>query len=288
MSFDNVDISHLKSWVGRQETQTDVITPAPVARLSATLDHSEPRARLGEPLPECWHWLYFQPDACTAEIAADGHPQRGRFLPPVPLPRRMWAGSELVFHAPLLVGDAVSRVSVIDAVDFKNGSTGPLVFVQLTHRLYARETLCIEEKQTLVYRSGEKTANSKPSAKAIAPLESDWKRVISPSPVLLFRYSALTFNAHRIHYDRDYATNTEGYEGLVVQGPLTATLLLDLVYRELPGACVKAFSFRGLRALHDASSFTLLGSLLKEEVELRVVDADGELAMTADVRLIQT
>ncbi|MEP4485444.1 MAG: MaoC family dehydratase N-terminal domain-containing protein [Halioglobus sp.] len=283
MSLDNVDISHLKTWEGRQETQTDVISAAPVARLSATLDHSETRARQGEPLPECWHWLYFQPDACTAEIAVDGHPQRGGFLPPVPLPRRMWAGSELAFHAPLLVGDDVRRVSVIDAVDLKNGTTGPLVFVQLIHKLYARDALCIEEKQTLVYRSHDKPASSKPVTIVMAPVESDWKRVISPSPVLLFRYSALTFNAHRIHYDKDYAINTEGYEGLVVQGPLTATLLLDLVHRELPGARMRTFRFRGLRPLFD--TFTLAGAFSHEGFDLWAADTDGEIAMKASAEV---
>lgn len=285
MSSDDIDISFLQTWVGRQEVRDDVITLAPVARLSATLDHPEPRSKQGEPLPECWHWLYFQPDACTADIAVDGHPHRGTFLPPVPLPRRMWAGSELIFHAPLLVGDEVRRVSVVEAVDLKSGSTGPLVFVTLIHKLYARDMLCVEEKQTLVYRSEQKVLVHAEKPDATAPVGSKWSRVISPSPVLLFRYSALTFNSHRIHYDRDYAINSEGYAGLVVQGPLTATLLLDLVHRQQPEARLATFQFRGLRPLFDTLPFTLVGSATEEGIELSAVDASGAIAMKASAQL---
>ena len=286
MSADAIDITSLQTWIGRQEIRNDVITAAPVARLSATLDHAEPRAIEGEPLPECWHWLYFQPEACTAQIAVDGHPQRGTFLPPVPLPRRMWAGSELIFHTPLLVGDEVRRVSTVEAVDLKSGSAGPLVFVTLIHKLYARNTLCVEEKQTLVYRSDTKAATPPAKTLATAPVDSTWSKVISPSPVLLFRYSALTFNAHRIHYDRDYAINNEGYAGLVVQGPLTATLLLDLVYRESPGARLKTFQFRGVRPLFDASPFTLAGTPSDDGVELQAVDSTGAVAMRASAQFV--
>jgi len=276
-----IDIAYLQGWIGRQETVDDVITSGPVARLSATLDYAQPRAKPGEPLPECWHWLYFQPETPMSNIDVDGHPQRGGFLPPVPLPRRMWAGSELVFHAPLLVGDEVRRVSRVDAVDLKTGSTGPLVFVTLTHRLYARDMLCIEEKQTLVYRSGKRAGGTSKKALSTSPEQSEWSRVFSPSPVLLFRYSALTFNSHRIHYDREYAISDEGYAGLVVQGPLTATLLLDLVHRELPGAPIKTFRFNGLRPLLDVSAFTLAGTPSPEGISLWAVDAEGEVAMTA-------
>jgi 3-methylfumaryl-CoA hydratase len=282
---DEIDIAPLQAWVGREEIRDDVITSAPVARLSSTLDHREPRAVSGEPLPECWHWLYFQPDALTTDIAKDGHPQRGGFLPPVPLPRRMWAGSELAFHAPLLVGDEVTRVSVVDAVDLKSGSAGPLVFVTLVHKLYVRDVLCVEEKQTLVYRSDVKAAAPVEKTGVYSGVSSQWSRVISPTPVLLFRYSALTFNSHRIHYDRDYATHDEGYAGLVVHGPLTATLLLDLVHAEHPDARLATFEFRGLRPLFDTSPFTLAGSLTQDGIELEAVDASGAIAMKASVQL---
>ena len=285
MSSDDIDITTLQAWVGRQEIRDDVIAPAPVARLSATLDHSAPRATQGEPLPECWHWLYFQPEASTAQIDVDGHPKRGTFLPPVPLPRRMWAGSELGFHAPLLVGDEVRRVSEVEAVDLKSGSVGPLVFVTLIHKFYARDTLCLEEKQTLVCRPDQMGATPPAKARTTVPADSTWSRVVSPSPVLLFRYSALTFNSHRIHYDRDYAMMNEGYAGLVVQGPLTATLLLDLVHRHQPEARLTAFQFRGLRPLLEPSQFTLGGTPTQDGIELWAVDAAGEVAMKASAQV---
>jgi 3-methylfumaryl-CoA hydratase len=285
MSSDDIDITYLQIWLGREEVRKDVITTAPIARLSATLDHPEPRSRVGEPLPECWHWLYFQPDATTEDIAVDGHPQRGGFMPPVSLPRRMWAGSELVFHAPLLVGDEVTRVSVVEAVDLKEGSAGPLVFVTLLHTLYARDQVCVEERQTLVYRSDLILAapTEKPGVRPSA--RPQWSRAVTPNPVLLFRYSALTFNAHRIHYDREYATRNEGYAGLVVQGPLTATLLLDLVNTEYPDARLETFRFQGLRPLVDTSPFTLAGSATQEGIKLWAVDASGAIAMKAEARL---
>ena len=277
-----VDVSALQAWVGRTESREDLISPAPVAGLSATLDYGAPRAAAGEPLPPLWHWLYFCAMPRPSELDRDGHARRGGFLPPVPLPRRMWAGSRLRFESPLRVGDRARRVSTIASISQKKGSAGELVFVTVRHQVYGNGTLAIEEEQDLVYReTGSAERAPKP-----APAQAQWTRKIEPDPVLLFRYSALTFNSHRIHYDRDYATRAEGYPGLLVQGPLTATLLLDSLYREWPEGQVTAFSFRGMRPLLEGRHFLVQGRRDDAtSASLWALDDGGALAMTAAVQL---
>ena len=278
-----VDINSLRAWVGRQETRSDVITQAPVTGLSATLGYTSPRAGAGEALPPLWHWLYFLSAPPAAEVDADGHARRGGFLPPVPLPRRMWAGGSVRFVAPLYVGDEVQRVSTISDISYKQGSSGPLVFVSLLHQVYRGEDIAIEEVQNLVYREAANvslTARGRP-----APTPAQWSREVEPDSVLLFRYSALTFNSHRIHYDRDYATTEENYPGLVVQGPLTATLLLDALEREIPGSLLESFEFRGVRPLFEGESMHLQGRRDGDSVELWALDTGAALAMTARASL---
>ena len=281
--MNEVDIQSLREWIGQQDVQCDVITQAPVAGLSSTLDYPAALAAHGEPLPQPWHWLYFLPSALTAEIDTDGHPRRGGFLPPVPLPRRMWAGSSIRFVSDLLIGDAVRRESTIADVLHKRGGSGELVFVKLRHEIFAGDRLAVEEEQDLVYRAP--SIGSTPPRAAPAPAVPTWSRTIKPDPVLLFRYSALTFNAHRIHYDRDYARDEEGYAGLVVQGPLVATLLLDLLRREVPQARVATFSFRGLRALLDTGPFRVQGAREGDSVKLWALNDPGALAMDAQATL---
>jgi 3-methylfumaryl-CoA hydratase len=275
-----VDIAGLRAWIGRQETRTDVITPAPVAGLSATLDYAAPRGGPGEPLPPLWHWLYFLPATAASDVASDGHARRGHFLPPVPLPRRMWAGSDIRFVAPLRVGDEVERVSTIEDVSHKRGRSGELVFVTVLHRVLRDGQLAIEERQRLVYREAD-TGGRVAAPSQAPPAQAQWSRTIRPDPVLLFRYSALTFNSHRIHYDRDYAIREEGYAGLVVQGPLTATLLVDLLEREAPGVQLQSFWFRGSRPLLDCAAFQLQGRCDGQQAELWALDSSGAPALTA-------
>lgn len=278
-----VDIQQLREWTGRTETRADVITAAPVAALSASLNHAQTRASAGEALPPGWHWLYFQDRVTTANLNVDGHVRRGDFLPPVPLPRRMWAGSRLRFIAPLPVGAEVRRVSTIQSVEHKRGRSGDLVFVAVLHQIYCRDNLAIEEEQDLVYReqSGVNTAAGSAPATAVA----QWSVELYPDPVLLFRYSALTFNSHRIHYDRDYAMAEEGYSGLVVQGPLTATLLLDLLHRELPTAPLTRFEFRAIRPLFAGAALQLQGRREGQQLALWALDAAGDVAMQARATL---
>jgi 3-methylfumaryl-CoA hydratase len=281
-----IDIKTLQQWVGKTESRRDQVTAAPIMALAGTLDREDLVPQTGDPLPPLWHWLYFLPISRQSEIAEDGHARRGGFLPPVPLPRRMWAGSRLQFYRPLKVGDPVSRTSIISAVSSKEGRTGPLIFVTVQHKISNAQGIAIDEEQDLVYRERPKSGDPAVPPKA-APEHADWQQVVRPDPVLLFRYSALTFNGHRIHYDRRYATEVEGYPGLVVHGPLLATLLLDLLRQDMPDATVSRFSFRAVSPLFDSASFSVCGRLKadKTQVELWAQSPERWLAMEATATL---
>jgi 3-methylfumaryl-CoA hydratase len=277
----------LKQWIGRSEAVEDVITATPYAALSATLDYEPTRPPAGTVLPPLWHWLYFLPLARQSEIGPDGHPRRGGFLPPVELPRRMWAGSRVTFHAPLRIGDRISRTSTIESVEEKSGRSGALVFVEVRHEIRANggPTVALTELHDIVYREAPKPGEAPPSPKP-APAGA-WARQWVPDDVLLFRYSALTFNGHRIHYDRRYVTEVEGYAGLVVHGPLIATLLLDLLRRERPDARVARFEFRALRPLVDLHPFQACGEPQPDGKSFRLwaKDHEGWLAMEASATI---
>jgi len=269
----------LQAWIGRSESRSDTITPVPVAALSATLDRDDPFPRPGDPLPPLWHWLFFLSLDRASELGSDGHAKRGGFLPPVPLPRRMWAGGRLSFHAALHVGEAVRRTSTIADVSRKPGRTGPLVFVRIRHEIFGRSGLAVSEEQDLVYREAA-SPEGPPPAPRPAPANPAWQRRIVADDVLLFRYSALMFNAHRIHYDHRYATATENYPGLVVPGPLIATFLLDLLRRSR-SAPLTSFRFRSIRPLLDLAPFTVAGRPEQGGAALWAADAEGWLAMEA-------
>jgi 3-methylfumaryl-CoA hydratase len=272
-----------RSWIGRQETARDVVGATPVAALAATLDHPWAEPALGERLPPLWHGLFFLPLHPQSEVGLDGHPRRGGFLPPVPLPRRMWAGSTLEFRAPIRIGDAIERTSTIEDVTSKEGRSGALVFVKVRHevRVGTAAEPALREWHDIVYREPARPGELPPPQ--AAPTDSAWRRRIEPDAVLLFRYSALTFNGHRIHYDRAYVTEVEGYPGLVVHGPLIATLLMELLRTESAGAPATAFRFRAVRPLFDGRPFHVHGAPSTDgrEVHLWASDADGALAMDA-------
>jgi 3-methylfumaryl-CoA hydratase len=276
-----------QDWTGKSQTDADVVTPTPCAALAATLDRSPERPPAGTPLPPLWHWLYFLPLHRQSEIGADGHATRGGFLPPITLPRRMWAGSQVAFHAPLRVGDAITRTSTIESITPKSGRSGELVFVKVRHEIRrdADAALAVTEFHDIVYREAARPGDPAPAAQP-APASSRWQRAWVPDDVLLFRYSALTFNGHRIHYDRRYVTQVEGYPGLVVHGPLIATLLLDLLGREQPDAEVARYEFRAVRPLFDLHPFTVCGEPRDDgTVQLWARDHEGALAMTATATL---
>lgn len=252
---------NLTLWIGRRETRHDVLEPNRIAAMAATLDVDAPLP--GDPLPYGWHWLFFNPMVRRREIGSDGHPRRGSFLPPVALPRRMWASGRLKFLAPLPIGAAVERQSEILSVQVKDGRSGRLVFVTVRHRHLAGGALVIDEEQDIVYREAGGGAAKPPEA----PEEPGWSETVEPDPVLLFRYSALTYNGHRIHYDTPYARNEEGYPDLVVHGPLTATLLMGAATARA-GRPLAGFGFRGTSPLFVDAPFRLCG---------RAADADGKM-----------
>ena len=253
-----MDLEHLKSWLGREESCVDLVTAAPMSALSATLDRDDPDPAIGAPVPPLWHWLYFLPRAPQRELGPDGHAHRGGFLPPVPLPRRMWAGGRLQFEQPLRVGETATRVSRIVRVDAKQGRSGALVFVTVRHEFSGDRGLALTEEHDIVYRDMPQPGAPAPVPQA-APVGEQFARRIVPDPVLLFRYSALTFNGHRIHYDRSYVTGVEGYPGLIVHGPLIATLLADLLRRHQPDAVLRRFEFKALHPTFDLHPFQVCG-----------------------------
>ncbi len=278
----------LAAWIGRSESHTDTLRPTPLMALNATLDHAAASWDAGHALPPLWHWLFFLPMHRQSEVDADGHPKRGAFLPPVPLPRRMWAGSQLVFHAPLRVADVVARTSTIESVETKHGRSGALVFVKVRHALRRNHDTeaALTEFHDIVYREAQREGDPPPTPQPAAQ-DGAWRRDLVPDEVLLFRYSALTFNGHRIHYDRPYAMGTEGYPGLVVHGPLIATLLLDLLRRERPDAGVATFRFKALRPGFDGHLLRVQGqpSADGKSVHLWACDHEGWLTMDATATL---
>ncbi|MEJ5990143.1 MaoC family dehydratase N-terminal domain-containing protein [Ramlibacter sp. PS3R-8] len=279
-------LARLREWEGRSEALTDDVTPAPVRALSATLDRDDADPAPGTPLPPLWHWLYFLPRHRQSELGPDGHARLGGFLPPVPLPRRMWAGGRLQWNAPLQVGDAIERNSRIVSVTHKAGRTGDLVFVLVRHEVRNAGGVAVTEEHDIVYRAPPQPGDAVPPPQA-APGESAWSREIVPDDVLLFRYSALTFNGHRIHYDRQYVTEVEGYPGLVVHGPLIATLLVDLLRREMPQAKLRSFSFKAVRPTFDLHAFRVRGQPSPDgrNVRLWAQDHEGWLTMQADATI---
>lgn len=281
-----IDEQHLKQWIGRQDRQSDLLVPAPLNALVATLDRDDAPYVTETGIPPLWHWLYFLPIARQSAVGSDGHPRRGGFLPPISLPRRMWAGGRLSFHGSLPVGAEVERLSTIVDVSHKSGRSGDLVFVKLVHELAIAGDLRVREEQDIVYRDPPRHGDPSPVPQ-LAPSGVQWVRQVEPDPVLLFRYSALTFNGHRIHYDRPYATHEEGYPGLVVHGPLIATLLMNLLRDERPQAQVRTFSFRAVRPLFDLRPFRLCGKLESDgSVRLWAQDAEGFLCMDARAELL--
>jgi 3-methylfumaryl-CoA hydratase len=273
----------IESWVGRTRETEDLIAPFQARAMAATLDRARAPAE-GEPLPPGWHWLYFPELPRPGELGPDGHQKRGGFLPPIPLPRRMWAGNRLRFHRPLVVGERATRRSVIERIEEKQGRAGALAFVTVHHRYEGARGLALEEWHDIVYRAAPAAGAAPPPAEG-APAKAHWRRDITPDEVMLFRYSALTFNGHRIHYDYPYVTNTEGYDGLIVHGPLTATLLLDLVAREAPEQRIAQVRFRALRPLFAGRALTLEAAPENGAIEAWALDADGHAAMRAHIEL---
>jgi 3-methylfumaryl-CoA hydratase len=270
-----------QEYVGKTETRHDTVWPLLIRGLAATLDLPEAEVAPEGRLPPLWHWMLFQEWVPASGLGPDGHPRRGGFLPPVhDLPRRMWAGGRVEFLGDLRAGDAVRQTSTILKVEDKIGGSGRLVFVTVRHEIHGPPGLCIAEEQDVVYRGAEGAA-VKRAEPAPPPTDGTFTRAVQPDPVLLFRYSALTANGHRIHYDLDYVTREEGYPGLVVHGPLQATWLADLVRRHRPGASIRRFSFRGRRPCFDQNRLDLVGYERDGGLRLETRDHEGAVCMEA-------
>jgi 3-methylfumaryl-CoA hydratase len=271
----------LNGWIGNTEVLTDTLDPVRFNAAAATLSADIPGTLRDRILPPLWHWMYFWSPAAQDALGDDGHPRKGGFLPPVKLPRRMWAGGKLIFRDSPVIGDTLTRTSTVSAIREAVGTSGPLVFVTVKHRHTRENVLLIEEQQDIVYRGsgGGSLAASQPKK---APANHDWTRSFTPDPRLLFRYSALTFNGHRIHYDRDYAIRQEGYAGLVVQGPLVATLLTGFAQHHLRQP-LSSFEFRGIRPLMDGAPVMLCGKPATDGTgaHLWTRDAEGFVTMEA-------
>lgn len=274
-------LDHLREWIGKRRSASDVVTAAPIVAMAATLDRDDPPPKDGDPLPPGWHRLYFLPRERQSALGPDGHEARGGFLPPVPLPRRMLAGVRFTFYQPIRVGERIRRDSEVADIQVKQGRSGELVFVTVRHRISGPEGLAVAEDYDIVYR-GSPSPDVAPEPPP-PPGEPVWRRRIHPDPVLLFRFSALTFNGHRIHYDYQYAREVEGYPGLVVPGLLTAILLLDLLRRARPEARLADVRFRARRPLFAGADFTIAGEPDPEGRSCRLwaLDPEGALAMSA-------
>ena len=273
------DSPDLQAWVGRSEERRDVIQSERCVALQAALNLSGDRLSDGDALPPLWHWLYFWDIAPRSELGRDGHPAVGGFMPPVGQARRMWAGSRVTFPGTLGLGEPATRVSTIEKVAEKSGRSGKLVFVTVRHEMSGSDGLAVIDEHDIVYREDTgKGASARPGEPA--PEGAQWVETVDPDPTLLFRYSALTFNGHRIHYDRDYARDVEGYDGLVVHGPLLATMMVGMAAGSLPDRSVSRFEFRGMRPVMDTETFTVnVDPDGEDAVDVWVANGEGMFAM---------
>jgi 3-methylfumaryl-CoA hydratase len=284
MTTAELSIESLKQHVGRRLVSHDVATAAPPNLLRLTFGRAEPEFGPGDPLPPGWHGLYFLPRFGPNDLNADGAPVDSGVVPPIPLPRRMFAGERIHFHRPIRVGDELRRETELADLSLKTGGTGPLVFATMVSRIFVPGGLALEEERRVVFREEVKAGerNQAPRREP-APAEVPWRRRVTPDPILLFRFSALTFNSHRIHYDRRWAMEVEGYPGLVVHGPLTSTLLIDFARDENPGRVFVSYSTQARAPLFDTASFELYGRPTADGqgCELWAVTPEGTVAMSA-------
>lgn len=271
------------TWIGKKEIQVDYLNQRPLAMMQALLNQDN--KNLAE-LPHLYHWLYFVPIVNNEQLAEDGHPQKGGFLPPIPFPKRMWAGSRLQFLKNISVNQEIKRESEIVKIEFKQGKSGDMYFVTVKHSIFADDQLAIVEEQDIVYRDASNQVQSRPATTAPATIEAkpfSYKKQFPINTTSLFRYSALTFNSHKIHYDRPYAMQEEGYPGLVVHGPFLATLLIHFFKQDYPTKTIQSFNFRAVNPVFDFNEFSICGDVGTDQAELWIEKSDGQIAMKAKV-----
>lgn len=267
-----------KDWIGKTKTVTDRIEPFRAAALAATLNRPESDAPYAT-LPALWHWIYFLPRPATELLGADGYTVQGAFLPPIDLPRVMWAGSTLCFGNPLSIGEHAEQRSRVESVDRKQGSSGTFFLVTVRHEIHGKHGLALVERRQLIFREAPSSDAPKPES-LTPPAEPAWSHTLTPDPVLLFRYSALKFNSHRIHYDHPYATSVEGYPNLVVHGPLAATLLLETLNSERPDKRFTDLTIRAVRPLFANAPVAMEGAPTKNNGGLQLWTRDDNNGMT--------
>lgn len=277
----SIDLDYLRTWTGKVRRDEDLISCRHARLMAATIDYPKPESiRDGEHLPPLWHWTYFLEGPPSSELGSDGHPARGGFMPPVPLPNRMWAGGRVSFITPLLIGATVRKESSILKIDHKRGQSGDLVFVTVLHELKSLQgVLLVREEQDIVYKDA--TPAGRPAGAPDAAPPSRFTRTYTPTSTTLFRYSALTFNGHRIHYDADYCRETEGYQNLVIHGPLNATMVAGYA-EEVSGRPLREFSYRGLSPSLLGNSITIHADVLDDRATLRAVLDNGTVCMRAE------
>jgi 3-methylfumaryl-CoA hydratase len=282
----SLNVDDLKRHIGRRSEAIDIAHAGPANQLRLTLARPEPEYKDGDLLPPGWHGLYFLPKLRLDELRPDGSPADTGVVPPMPLPRRMFAGERFTFHRPIRLGDALRRETELADISVKSGGTGTLVFATTVHRIFTGAGLAIEEERRTVFREEVKAGdrNQAPRREA-APADAPWRRRVTPDPVLLFRFSALTFNSHRIHYDLKWATEVEGYPGLVVHGPLTSTLLIDFVRDHAGGRAIRSYTTQARAPLFDTAPFELRGRPAAAGSESWAVTPDGTIAMSAQAEL---
>lgn len=281
MTERTLDPGRLAEWVGRSRSSHDELRPAWASQMAATLGVEQPAP--GDPLAPLWHWIFFHEAVAEGDLGPEGHEELGRFLPPVDLDRRMWAGGRVAFDAPIRIGDEVTKTSTVTEVNLKEGRSGSLCFVTVRHEITANGAVAITEDQDIVYRRKPETNASAPDP-IDPPAGGMWEQTVTPSEVMLFRYSALTFNSHRIHYDRDYCRDIEGYPGLIFHGPLAATLLAHLAETGT-GQELATFAFRAMAPLFDLAPFTIHGAPTTDGADVWAATPDGALAMRAETTL---
>ncbi len=272
---------NLQDWVGRTEQNTELVSLRQSVGMSAMLDY-ELTPQAGDPLPPGWHWMFFPEMARHSVLSPDGHAPRGDFLPPVELPRRMWGGNRLRFFGPIPIGQELRRESEILSVRSKEGRSGKLALVTIRHSYFEHEALAMEEEHDIVYRPAANGENQSPPGQ-VPTSPADWSKEVVPDAVLLFRYSALTFNGHRIHYDMPYVRDVEGYPGLVVHGPLTATLLMESARERYPEELFETAVVRAHRPLFAGNKLVVQGSQIESGVQMWALDPEGFVAMTVDI-----
>ena len=277
-------LENFKSHIGNSERAADVVTASAMLKIAAALGLKNPALAKGDPIPPGWYGAFFPPSHGPSQMRADGQPSGGGVAPPIPLPRRRLGGVRMSFHEPLIIGDEITRVTEIAEVKIDEDASGAMVVVIERNNISNGRGLAVVEERDLIYLSAERAAQ-KPASPA-APGQAAWRRVIEPSPVLLFRFSAIRFNSHRIHYDRDYVTQIEKLPGLVVQGTLVSQLLIEMCRGELPARRISSFSYQASRQIYDTGPFTIAGAPAADgrEAALWALDPDGNLAMTATAK----